>query len=190
MNGEVDEVPIIRLLSIQQIKRENFVAGADGLLVILQSFGGQLFEFRYKNQQATQAHLVPTVLQQFWYFAQRKVLWDSTYNLACLWYLQAEELITLTILTWSRFEEPHEYLSLLVILQRLHISYDFFRSLHTRLSANCCSKASSPDFMRERMVTIGSTISQSFMPSIIARITFPAEGAQLPFSMIPNLRFW
>ena len=64
------------------------------------------------------------------------------------------------------------------------------RHLQIRLSANCSSRGSSVVFMRERMVTTGSTISQSFMASIIVRITLPAVGAQLPFSMIPNLRFW
>ncbi len=56
------------------------------------------------------------------------------------------------------------------------------------LSANCSSSASSPAFMRERMVTMGSTISQSFMASIIVRITLPAEGAQLPFSMLQVIK--
>ena len=69
--------------------------------------------------------------------------------------------------------------------------YTLLYILHyTRLSANCSRSGTSVDFMRERMVTIGSTISQSFMASIIERITLPAVGAQLPFSMIPNLRFW
>ena len=58
-----------------------------------------------------------------------------------------------------------------------------------RLSASCASCVSSATFIRERMVTIGSMISQSFRASIIVRITLPAEGAQLPFSTIPNLRF-
>ena len=59
----------------------------------------------------------------------------------------------------------------------------------SRLSANCSSSGSSAAFMRERMVTIGSTISQSFRDSIMPRIVLPAVGAQLPFSMMPKRRF-
>ena len=57
-------------------------------------------------------------------------------------------------------------------------------------SASKASCTSSAGFMRERMVTIGSTISQSYMASIISFITRPAEGAQLPFSTMPKRRFW
>ena len=63
-------------------------------------------------------------------------------------------------------------------------------SYESRLSANCSSCASSAAFMRERIVTIGSTISQSFRLSIIERITLPAVGIQLPFSTIPKRRRW
>lgn len=69
------------------------------------------------------------------------------------------------------------------------VNWDSCYSYASRLSASCSSSGSSAAFMRERMVTIGSTISQSFRASIMPRIVLPAVGAQLPFSMMPKRRF-
>ena len=57
-------------------------------------------------------------------------------------------------------------------------------------SARASRAGRSASFIRLRMVTVGSTISISFMLSSIERITFPAVGAQLPFSSMPTRRFW
>ena len=127
MDGEVHEVPVVRLLSVMQIKRQDFIAGTDGSLVVFEALRCQPFELRHKNQQAAEPHLMPTIHQKFRHFAQGKVLWNSTYHLARLWHFQSQELIALAILARARLEEPHEYPSLLLILQRLHVSYNLFR---------------------------------------------------------------
>ena len=45
MDGEIDEVPVVRLLGILQIERENLVTSLDGLVVVFESFGSELLEF-------------------------------------------------------------------------------------------------------------------------------------------------
>ena len=68
---------------------------------------------------------MPGALQQLRDFTQGEVFGNGPHHLARLRHLQTEELIALTILTWSCLEEPHEDLSLRIILLRLHISDDF-----------------------------------------------------------------
>ena len=57
-------------------------------------------------------------------------------------------------------------------------------------SAKASKAGMSPCFMAERIVTIGSTISTSFMVSSMLFITRPAHGAHEPFTMMPARRFW
>ena len=61
VNGEIDEVPVVRLLGILQIHRHNLVALSDGLNIVFQSFGGQSFKLCHKNQKTAKPHFVPTV---------------------------------------------------------------------------------------------------------------------------------
>ena len=65
MDGEVDKIPVVRLLGILQIECEDFVTAFDGSLIMLQFLRRQSFELRHKNQQPTKSHLVPAVHQQF-----------------------------------------------------------------------------------------------------------------------------
>ena len=125
MDGEVDEIPVVGLLGILQIHRQDFIATANGGLIVGQPFRSQPFELRHKNQQSTETNLMPAAHQQRWDFAQREVLGNGTYHLARLWHFQAKKLIALTILTRSCLEEPHEDLSLRIILLRLHKFYNF-----------------------------------------------------------------
>lgn len=57
-------------------------------------------------------------------------------------------------------------------------------------SANASSCGTSSSRMADLMVTMGSTMLTFFIGSMRARMAFPADGAQLPFSTIPTVRFW
>ena len=50
MNREVDEVPVVRLLGVLQIEREDFVAGADSLVVILEDEKADLMDMLKKHE--------------------------------------------------------------------------------------------------------------------------------------------
>ena len=50
MDGEIDEIPVVGLLGVLQIKREDFITAFDGSLIILQFLRRQSFELRHKNQ--------------------------------------------------------------------------------------------------------------------------------------------
>ncbi len=56
-------------------------------------------------------------------------------------------------------------------------------------SAKASMTGRSACFMRERMVTVGPTISIPFICSSMAVITLAAVGAHEPFSMMPTRRF-
>ena len=121
MHREVYEIPVIRLLCIFQIHRQNFVTSPNSFLVIYKPFGRQPFKLVHKYQQTTKSYLMPFRHQQFRHLFQWKVVAHSLNDFSCLWHLQSQELIAIAILTGSRLKEPHEYLPLLLIPQRLHI---------------------------------------------------------------------
>ena len=123
MDGEIDQIPIVGLLGIAQIHRQDLIATTNSRLIVYQPFRGQPFELRHEYQQSAEPDLMPTVHQQLRDLAQREVFRDGTHHLARLGHFQSEERIALTILARSGLEEPHEDLALLVVLQRLHIHY-------------------------------------------------------------------
>ena len=52
----------------------------------------------------------------------------ETDHFAGLGHFHTQEFIAFAIFAWAGLEEPHEDLSLLVILQRLHVCYDLLGS--------------------------------------------------------------
>ena len=69
---------------------------------------------------------MPAIHQQLRYLIQWEISWYGFDHLTRLRHLQSQKLIAFAIFTWSRLKEPHEYLPLLVILQRLHVLYNLF----------------------------------------------------------------
>ena len=84
MNGEVYQVPVVGLLCILQVQLNNLIALGDGIGIVLQAFGGQLFEFCYENQETAEAHFVPAVHQELGDFGHGKTLTSETDYLAGL----------------------------------------------------------------------------------------------------------
>ena len=119
---------------------------------------------------------MPTVHQQFRHLTQRKVLWNSLHYLACLRYFEPQKLIALTILARPRLEEAHEYLPLLIILQRLHISYNLFRR-HHKLIRNLPPKV-------QKIPEIQMEIRDILLVCVIISV----EGRRQPFE--PSAYHW
>ena len=125
--GEVDEVPVVGALGVLEIKGEDFIATADGNLIVTEAFGGQFLKLRHEDEQSAETDFVPAAHKQFGDFAQGEVFPDSLDHFSRLGHFQPKKLITLTVLAGPRLEESHEYLSLGIVLLRLHIS-DYFLS--------------------------------------------------------------
>ena len=68
-------------------------------------------------------------------------------------------------------------------------SFYFFYQFSTA-SAKASRAGMSASFIEERRVTVGSTMFTFFICSMMARMALPADGAQVPFSTIPTVRFW
>ena len=124
-DGEVDEVPVVGALGVLEIENEDFVATADSGFIVFEALGGELLKFRHEDEQTAETDFVPAAHKQFGDFAQGEVFCHALDDFARLGHFESEELVALAIFTGAGLEETHEYLSLRLILLRLHIVNDF-----------------------------------------------------------------
>ena len=124
-DGEVDEVPVVGALGVLEIEGEDFIATADGGVIVFEALGGELLKFRHEDEQSAETDFVPAAHKEFGDFAQREVFCHALDDFARLGYFESEELVALTIFAGTGLEETHKHLSLRLILLRLHIGNDF-----------------------------------------------------------------
>ena len=137
---QIHQIPVVGALCVAQVEGYYLVARPDGLRVASQTFGCSLLELIHQDQQTAQAHLMPTTLQQFGHFAQRRISSNSFDDGTCLRHFESEQLISFAVLALAGLEEPHQHLPLLLIALRFYTLYDLrcchVQSFYFRLAGN------------------------------------------------------
>ena len=124
----IHQVPVVGLFGMLQIECHDFVSLTDGIRVVDEAFCCQSLKLIDEQQPSAKPHFVPMVHQQCGNLAERRVL-CCLHHLSCLWHFDAQELVTLAIFAFSCLEKAHQHLSLLFVVQRLHIFYNNVSSM-------------------------------------------------------------
>ena len=117
---EVDEVPVVGILSLLDVERDNLIAFPNSGRSIDKTFLALSEEHVDEDEEAAETNLVPGAMNESGHLVAGDTRGVANY-LVNLRVLDAEELIAVAILPFGSLEEAHELTTLSLIAQREHV---------------------------------------------------------------------